>query len=597
MSHTHGKHFITNPETLVRDSLQGFILSHPHLALDKQEKVVFSKDLATTKSKQVTLLCGGGSGHEPSHVGYVGHGMLSAAVCGHVFASPSSSQVLSCLRRVYSKDHGTLVVIKNYTGDVLNFGRAVERFKSEHVNQGLPVPKVAMVVVGDDVGVVSQNHSGDNNNDDDDDEEEGGVGRRGLAGTVLVNKLAGSCAANGGSLEQVHQIATYVAQNTFTIGCGLDAASIPGQGYPRTLKSDEIEVGMGIHNEPGFEKKRLEPADALVRDLIQHLDSSAPFKSCKNNKSRVVLFVNNLGGTSHLEMGLVTELAVQSVKDRGITIERVFSGSYMTALAMPGISISLLVLPNDDIESQRLLSLLDAPAHCPGWVNHVNVEDAGDTDESARGPPQLFTPAKDARWENVIETVYKNVIENEPEVTRLDQIMGDGDCGKVLLSGVSAIHDASTKSELPLNNPSSALARMSAIIEGAMGGTSGIIYCLFLDGLAQSLCEVKDPLTPKVWGTAMLQALDTLFKYTSARPGHRTLIDALEPFASTLAKTNSLQESLKAARTGAEATAQMKPMRGRAAYMGADHEQVQDAGAAGLVAVLEAIVDALHGSA
>ncbi|KAF9022134.1 hypothetical protein BGZ52_001213 [Haplosporangium bisporale] len=562
MSPVHGKHFVTDPKTLVKDSLHGFVLANPHLALDEKEKVIFTKDLASVRSNQVTLFCGGGSGHEPAHTGYVGHGMLSASVSGHVFASPSSSQVLSCLRRVYSEKKGTLVVIKNYTGDVLNFGRAVERFKSEHVNQGKPVPKVAMVIVGDDVGVVNEN-----------DDDEGGVGQRGLAGTVLVYKLAGACAADGGSLEAVKQVAEYVASHTFSIGCALNAASIPGQGFPRTLNDDEIEVGMGIHNEPGFERKKLDAADILVRNLVEHIVSSLRFKACKENKSRVVLFVNNLGATSNLEMGLVTKLAVEAVKAQGIRIERVYSGTYMTALAMPGASISLLVLP----------------------------EEESSTDESAKGPSQTFTPAKDARWERVIETVYKNVVDKEPEVTRLDQIMGDGDCGEVLLSGVSAIHDASKKSDLPLNDPSSALARMSAILEGAMGGTSGAIYCLFLDGLAQSLSDVKGvngspTLSPKVWGAAMVQAIDTLYQYTTARPGHRTLIDALEPFASSLAKTDNLDEALKAARAGAEATAQMKPKRGRAAYMGSDHQKVQDAGAAGLVAVLEGIAIALNSS-
>ncbi|KAJ2430439.1 Dihydroxyacetone kinase 2, partial [Coemansia sp. RSA 2531] len=137
-----GKHFVSDPKDLVRNSLSGLVSANPHLALDEKEKVTYVKDLATLRTKQVTLFCGGGSGHEPAHAGFVGHGMLTAAVSGHVFASPTSSQVLSCLRRVYSEEHGTLVVIKNYTGDVLNFGRAVERFKSESVNLGKPLPKV-----------------------------------------------------------------------------------------------------------------------------------------------------------------------------------------------------------------------------------------------------------------------------------------------------------------------------------------------------------------------------------------------------------------------------------------------------------------------
>ncbi|KAG0276963.1 Dihydroxyacetone kinase 2 [Linnemannia exigua] len=571
----NNKHFITDPTTLVRDSLQGLVYSNPHLSLDAKEKVIFIKDLASRRKNHVTLLCGGGSGHEPAHAGFVGEGMLTAAVCGHVFASPTSSQVLSCLRRIYSEEKGTLVAIKNYTGDVLNFGRAVERFKSERVHQGKTMPKVAMVVVGDDVGVVNPN-----------DDEEGGVGRRGLAGTVLAYKLAGACAANGNSLEQVKRTIEYVASHTFTIGCALNAASVPGQGMPRSLKENEIEVGMGIHNEPGFEKKTLEPADKLVDSLLDHIGN-------------VVILVNNLGATSNLEMGLVTKLAVEAAASRGLKAVRVLSGAYMTGLAMPGISLSVLVLPEDNSEQQEFLALLDQPAHCPGWINQAHrVVDAGNTDDSAKGPAQSYTSASDPTWERIIKTAYDNVVEQEPEITRLDQLMGDGDCGQVLLSGATAIYEASKDNALPLNDPSAALARISSIVEDAMGGTSGIIYCLFLDGLSQHLHQIlkdnKDTsLTAKIWGKAMLGALETLYQYTTARPGHRTLIDALQPFASTLEETGDIKAALEAADAGAKATATMKPMRGRAVYVG-QNDGLADAGAAGLVAVLTGITEVLQ---
>ncbi|KAI8325058.1 dihydroxyacetone kinase Dak1 [Martensiomyces pterosporus] len=584
---TGGKHFVTDPKTLVKDSLRGLAIANPHLAFDEKEKVVYTKDLAALRREQVTLFCGGGSGHEPAHAGFVGHGALTAAVSGHVFASPTSSQVLSCLRRVYSEDKGTLVVIKNYTGDVLNFGRAVERFKSERVNHGKPLPKVATVIVDDDVGVVNPH-----------DDEEGGVGRRGLAGTILVNKLAGARAANGGTLEQVKDTAEYAISHTFTIGCALNAASVPGQGMPRTLNDNEVEIGMGIHNEPGFAKKEVAPASVLVPSLVDHIVSSAPFKkACPAGRGHVVVLVNNLGATSNLEMGLVTKLAVEAIRAHGFEPVRVFSGTYMTGLAMPGASISLLVLPDDEAKRDELVSLVDKPASCPGWINHSHVVDAGDTDSSAQGPTVAFTPASDATWESVIKTAYDNVVVDEPEVTRLDQLMGDGDCGQVLLSGATAIYQASKNTELPLSDPSAALARISSLVEDAMGGTSGIIYCLFLDGLAQQLHRLgatsNASLSPKVWGTAMVGALDTLYQYTTARPGHRTLIDALQPFAATLAETGSVNAALAAAAEGAKATAHMKPMRGRAVYVG-EKDGLADAGAAGLVSVLTGIARALE---
>ncbi|KAJ1752003.1 Dihydroxyacetone kinase 2 [Coemansia sp. RSA 1821] len=582
-----GKHFITDSKTLVKDSLRGLVLSNPHLALDDDQKVIYSKDLAAKQQRQVTLFCGGGSGHEPAHAGFVGEGMLTASVSGHVFASPTSSQVLSCLRRIYAPNHGTLVVIKNYTGDVLNFGRAVERFKSECLNQGKPLPKVAMVVVDDDVGVVNPN-----------DDDEGGVGRRGLAGTVLVYKIAGALAAQGGSLDQVKAIADYTISHTFTIGCALNAASVPGTGMPRSLKDNEMEIGMGIHNEPGFETRDVEPADVLVSKLISHIVSSGPFKKTGKTGGRVILMVNNLGATSNIEMGLVTKLAAEAARNAGFDPVRTFSGTYMTGLAMPGISLSLTILPDHDTaEYKQLLGLVDQPAYCPGWINQAYAEDAGNTDDLAKGPTTHIEPAPDATWEKVISQAYHNVVEEEPKVTHLDQVMGDGDCGQVLLAGATAIYEASKATQLPLNDPPAALARISSIVEDAMGGTSGIIYCLFLDGLAQQLRTLmssngSDALTPQVWGKAMLGALDTLYQYTTARPGHRTLIDALHPFADELGRSGNLQQALGAAQKGADSTAHMQPKRGRAVYV-QQKDSLADAGAVGLVCVLKGIVNAL----
>ncbi|KAJ2426141.1 Dihydroxyacetone kinase 2 [Coemansia sp. RSA 1807] len=578
------KHFLTDPKTLVKDSLHGLVVSNPHLVLDEAQKVIYPKNLSVVRQKQVTLFCGGGSGHEPAHAGFVGPGMLTASVSGHVFASPTSSQVLSCLRRIYSTDHGTLVVIKNYTGDVLNFGRAVERFKSERANARKPPPHIAMVVVDDDVGVVNPN-----------DDAEGGVGRRGLAGTVLVYKIAGAMAVMGGTLDKVKELAEYTVKHTFTIGCALNAASVPGIGMPRSLEDNEMEIGMGIHNEPGFETKTIEPARVLVPSLVRHIVDSLPFKKVSGGKTgRVVLLVNNLGATSNIEMGLVTKLATEATRDAGFDPVRIFSGTYMTGLAMPGISITLTLVPDGEIEGAHFLALVDQPAFCSGWTNHTHVEDAGCTDEAAQGPATHVMPARDAQWESVISTAYHSVVSAEPEVTHLDQVMGDGDCGQVLLSGATAIFEASSSAQLPLNDPPAALARISSLVEDAMGGTSGIIYCLFLDGLAQQLHHVdSSALTPRVWGKTMLGALETLYQYTTARPGHRTLIDALEPFARTLESTGSLAEALEAAIKGADDTKHMLPKRGRAVYV-QQKENLADAGAVGLISVLKGIVSALQ---
>lgn len=579
------KHFISDPKDLVPHSLGGLVSSTTHLSLDPHHKVVYTKDLPKLRQQQVTLFCGGGSGHEPSHTGFVGPGILSAAVSGHVFASPTSSQVLACLQRTYSEPHGTLVVIKNYTGDVLNFGRAVEQFKAQRADKPT---KVEMVVVQDDVGVVNPS-----------DDDEGGVGRRGLAGTVLVYKVAGATAQMGGSLEEAKRMAELVNSRTFTLGCTLNAASVPGQGLPRWLASDEIEVGMGIHNEPGFETQKLRRADELVPDLVDHILSSAPFKKLGGGaQCRAVLMVNNLGATSNLELGLVTKLAREAVIARGLKVERMFSGTYMTGLAMPGISLSVLVLPEEEAEQKKLLELIDHPAYCPGWHNQVQVEDTAEDAEEAITQPQGQPLASNEVWERAIQQAYESVVAEEPQVTLLDQLMGDGDCGQGLLAGATAIYQASQRTQLPLDDPASAISSISTLVEDSMGGTSGIIYCLFLYGLAQQLtvqgAKTNDDLNPRMFGQAMVAALEqTLYKYTSARPGHRTLIDALQPFAEELAETGDLDLAMEAANEGAEATADMKPKRGRAVYV-QQKQSVPDAGAVGLVSVLKGIVNGLN---
>jgi dihydroxyacetone kinase len=593
-----GKHFLADAVTLTKDSLRGLVSAYEYLKLDESHKVVYVSNLASIRSQQVTLFSGGGSGHEPAHSGYVGPGLLSAAVVGHVFASPSSSQVLSCLRRTYSKTHGTIVIVMNYSGDIFNFARAIERFKTEQVNAGDSLPKVEMVVVGDDIGVVSQN-----------DEENAAVGRRGVAGTVLVNKIAGAAASRKYKFEDVMRVASYTSSNIFTLGCALNSASVPGQGIPRELKHNEIEIGMGIHNEPGYSKESLVSADILIPRLIRHIVESSPARKVLDDKKypEIVLFVNNLGGTSNLEMGLVTKLAVDSATSAGLSVARVFSGTYMSGLAMPGISISVFVLPGEatdtaNAEKQEILDLIADQAFSPGWICHpmITVGNVSDEESDNYTEPQLkYNPTSDLKWEKAIISAYEEVVRCEAEITRLDAELGDGDAGVVLLAGATAVSKAAKEGKLPLKETAAALAQISSVVEDSMGGTSGIIYCLFLDGLSQNIRKLLGGdqqgeviLNAKLWGKAMVGALDTLYQYTSARPGHCTLIDALAPFSQTLANTGDVNLALKAAVDGSNATANMKPMRGRAVYTGKG-QGLRDAGAVGLVSVLKGIVSAL----
>ncbi|KAJ1968726.1 hypothetical protein H4R34_006237, partial [Dimargaris verticillata] len=265
--------------------------------------------------------------------------MLTAAVAGHVFASPSSSQILSALRRCASSRHGSLVIVKNYTGDVINFGRAIERARWEGLAKDFK-----MVVVADDVGVVTNQKLTNN-----DTNEVSDVGRRGLAGTVLVHKVAGAAAALGGSLEEVYRAAQTVTQNIATIGVALSTCTVPGSTVEtRQMGSKEVEFGLGIHGEPGFEIKKLESSQKTVQQMLDKILNSPEMRlklGARPSSYSAVLLVNNLGGTTSLELYTTARDALLYLRDRHVHVLKTYAGTLMTSLDMHGISLTLLAVP------------------------------------------------------------------------------------------------------------------------------------------------------------------------------------------------------------------------------------------------------------
>ena len=283
------------------------------------------------------MISGGGSGHEPAHAGYVGRGMLSAAVAGDVFTSPSPDAVLAAIRAT-AGPAGALLIIKNYTGDRLNFGLAAELARAE----GIPVETV---LVADDVALAAS---------------PGHAGRRGLAGTILVHKIAGAVAESGATLAAVAAAARAAAGAVRTMGLALSSCTVPAAGRPGfTLGETEIELGLGIHGEPGVRRGPLEPADALVDRLLDAVLADLALAP----GARVVLLINNLGATPTMELAVVARRAVAVLEGRGAVVERAYLGTFLSALDMAGASLS--VLPVDD----ERLAHLDAPTDAPAWPN------------------------------------------------------------------------------------------------------------------------------------------------------------------------------------------------------------------------------------
>ncbi|KAL1747587.1 Dak1 domain-containing protein [Schizophyllum fasciatum] len=583
----NSKHFLNTPETLVVDSLEGLANINPKLSLDKQNKILH---IAKPDRSKVAIICGGGSGHEPAHAGFVGDGMLTAAVAGTVFASPNSSQVRRGID-IVDNDKGTLIIVKNYTGDVLNFGLAKEQYAALRPDKA---DKVKFITVGDDVAVTrSQGKI---------------VGRRGLAGTVLVYKIAGALAQKGLSLDEIYNVSQYAANRVASIGVGLEHCHVPGTA-PTTshLQANEIEIGMGIHNESGV--KRLSPAPALSELIPQLLDlltstsdperSYVPFKG----KDEVVLLVNNLGGVSELELGAVVAEARRQLDKRGLKALRVLSGTYMTSLNMPGFSITLLLLPTagekDAPSKDVILSALDAKADVPGWR----------WSSAAPAPEQVaFTPAAAAQTTKPtgspikaadpsgfvagIKRACEALIAAEPKITEMDNIAGDGDCGLTLKAGAEGVLAKISSGAITGDNIVQSVIAIAQVAEEAMGGTSGALYSIFFSGLARGIQSSSGTATPEDWARALTFALKNLYTYTRARPPSRTLVDPLDAFVTPLSSSTDYATAVKSAAEAADKTKDLVAKAGRAAYVEGDRlkeEKIPDPGAWGVKTVLEAL--------
>lgn len=325
------KKIINDPERVVSEMLAGIEISDSSLKYIPGFEVIARRE---PNKEKVAIISGGGSGHEPAHAGYVGRGMLDAAVAGNVFASPSPDRILEAIHQV-GGDKGVLMVIKNYSGDIMNFSMAAELAEMEGY-------KVMSVVTRDDVAVPESTYS---------------TGRRGIAGIVFVHKIAGAAAEAGRSLEEIRDVAQKVIDNTRSMGMAMSPCILPGVGKPGfVLADDEIEVGMGIHGEPGVERTSVKTSKELAEILCGHILADMDFSG-----SDCAVMVNGLGGTPLMELYILTNDVNALLREKGINPVRWYVGNYMTSLEMSGCSVSLLRLDDE------MKAYLDAPAHTAAW--------------------------------------------------------------------------------------------------------------------------------------------------------------------------------------------------------------------------------------
>jgi dihydroxyacetone kinase len=564
------KKFINRPEDVVEEMLQGLCLLHPGLARLSGHKVVVRANAEQIRDRQVALLSGGGSGHEPAHTGYVGAGMLSAAVLGEIFTSPSSDSVFAAIKAVAGTP-GALLVVKNYTGDSLNFGVAAEMARAD----GIPIE---IVIVDDDVALKATNPA---------------VGARGLAGTVFIHKLVGAAAAEGKSLVEVAKIGRDAVRSLATMGVSFSAGTSPVVGRPSfELGEDEMELGLGIHGEPGITRCRIQEADELTETLLKEILKRGSF----GNARRVAVMVNNLGATTEMELAVVARHVVPFLEGNGFTVERIYAGTFLSSLDMAGISITLLGV-NDE-----WLRLLDASTLAPAWPSGLRgrpLRIEHPSQEVVSAKPSIRPGVQSEagrRVRRAIESACTALINAEPELTELDRITGDGDLGASMERAAKAVMVA--MDSYPLEDVPETLIALGHTLRRELGGSSGPLYGLLFLRCGVALKEF-DQIGVAQWAKALDQGCLGIEELGGAKPGDRTMLDALDPFTKSLAIVDDmitqrlLMVTVEDAERGVEATARMKPRFGRSSYLGDRVLGYPDPGAKAVAIWLRAVCESL----
>ncbi|CAM7880466.1 Dihydroxyacetone kinase [Lelliottia nimipressuralis] len=539
--------FFNDRKQLVNDAIEGILISAPHgnlvkLDIDPAIRVVARSDWDKSR---VAVISGGGSGHEPAHAGFVGKGMLTAAVCGDLFASPSVDAVLNAIVAV-TGDRGCLLIVKNYTGDRLNFGLAAEKAK----RYGL---KVEMVIVADDIALPDNKQP------------------RGIAGTALVHKIAGFAAEKGKSLSEVRDIAQQACENLWSLGVAMQTCNLPGSDDEEgRIKQGHVELGLGIHGEPGASVLDTQNSKAIIDKLI------APLKE-KAGDGRFAVLINNLGGVSALEMALLTkELAHSALQDEIAYL--IGPAPLVSSLDMKGFSLSLLRL-NETFERA-----INEPVETIGWQKPVAFAPLRTLPHTAIQDRVDYTPSDNAQVAALVGAATQTLVDLENRLNALDAKVGDGDTGSTFAQGARDIAQLLQEKQLPLNDVPKLLLLTGERLATVMGGSSGVLMSIFFTAAGQTLHDGK-PLAD-----ALLSGLVQMKQYGGADLGDRTLIDALQPALKALQKSD-IQAAAQAAKKGADATASMqKAGAGRSSYVNKENlDGVTDPGAVAVAEVFAAL--------
>ena len=513
------KQFINTRETLVTEAIDGMLRTaggrlarlngYPHI------KVVIRTDWDKSK---VALVSGGGSGHEPCHAGFVGQGMLTAAVCGEVFASPSVDAVLAGILAVTGKA-GCLLIVKNYTGDRLNFGLAAERARA----QGL---KVSMVIVDDDVALPDLPQA------------------RGVAGTLFVHKIAGALADQGKDLDTVSEAAKRVVDGAVSIGMSLDTCTIPGSPKENRIEPGKAELGLGIHGEAGIEQVDFSTARDAMDMVIDRLSPTI-------GSEPLAALLNNLGGSTPLEMAVLEQELLRS-RIGGQIRWLIGPAPMMTSLDMQGFSVSLY--PATMADEAALL----APVEPWAWPGCQPVGDISVVALPDGLTPIQPIPSSNDSMRSFVERCCRTLTDAEAKLNALDAKSGDGDTGSTLATASRALINALDR--FPLADQTQMFRAIGLELGQTMGGSSGVLLAIFFTAAGDASASGKDTVG------SLKAGLDRIQQVGGAKSGDRTMIDALLPALDNLHL--GIEAAAKAARKGADDTAEITRARaGRASYL------------------------------
>lgn len=587
------KKIINKPETLVREMGSGFVMAHPELGFDSKYKIIRKRRLNKGK---VTLISGGGSGHEPAHAGFVGKGMLDAAVCGDVFASPSQIQVYQAIRAT-AGDKGTLLIIKNYSGDMMNFKNAAYLAAEDGI-------AVDYVKVDDDIAVEDSLYT---------------VGRRGVAGTLLVHKIAGAAAEAGLDLAGVKAAAQHAAENVRSIGFAFTSCTVPAKGSP-TFQLDEgdMEYGVGIHGEPGIRREPAVSADELARRMTAALAEHLQLADHAGHE--VAVLVNGFGATPLQELYVLNHSVMRELAGRGITVCKTIVGNYMTSIDMAGASLTIMKL--DD----QLKTWLAEPCDTPAWklqgpFEPVEYDEAAVEQSTTEREAVSFLNETDPEDSIIrdnrlslnnmiylVDQMSEVIIKNEVPFCELDAHAGDGDFGMSVAKGFKQLK-REWKDLLADHSDTigSFLNACSLIIMEHCGGASGPIWGSAFraagrcagNKISLNLTEIAALMTSMVKG---IQDTGERSFGRGAVVGDKTLIDALIPAAASWEASARLGHDMKtafakaaeAAVQGARNTEGIVARMGRAGTVGERSLGYPDAGAYAIGVIFTELANAIR---